>query len=30
MYLIYKYKQELALNNQQCLIRHKTKQIYEQ
>ena len=25
MYLIYMYKQDLALNNQQCLIYHKTK-----
>ena len=25
MYLIYMYKKDLALNNQQCLICHKTK-----
>ena len=30
VYLIYYSKQDLALNNLQCLIWHKTKQTYEE
>ena len=30
MYLIYKSKQDLALNNLQCLIWHKTKSTYKE
>ena len=30
VYLIYKSKQDLALNNLQCLIWHKTKQTYKE
>ena len=30
VYLIYKFKQDLALNNLQCLIWHKTKQTYKE
>ena len=30
VYLIYKSKQDLSLNNLQCLIWHKIKQTYEE